>query len=141
LFSGRVLERRGLGVGPGHEIVDLAGEMAVDDLCERVGEISVGIDVVELAALDQRGDHRPAFCAAVRPSEERILAGERERSDRPLDRIGVDLDPPIVEESSETAPMREPVADRLGELALPAQERECRTPLNRVTADRWFSIA
>ncbi len=35
-----------------------------------------------------------------------------------------DLDPSVVEETDETVPVRQSVADCLGELALPAQERE-----------------
>jgi hypothetical protein len=48
--------------------------MAVDDLGERVGEIDVRIDAVELAGFDQRGDDSPVFSAAVGAGEERILA-------------------------------------------------------------------
>jgi len=119
-----VLERLGLGVGPREKVIDPAGAMAVDDPHDRVGEVGVGVDVVPLAGLDQRGDDRPAFRAAVGAGKERILAREGERPDRSLDRVGVDFDPPVVEEADETVPVREPVADRLGELALAAQERK-----------------
>src|SRR6516164_3058633 len=98
--------------------------MTVDDPHDRVGEVGIGVDVVQLAGLDQRGDDRPAFRAAVGAGKERILAREGERPDRSLDRVGVDFDPPVVEEADETVPVREPVADRLGELALAAQERK-----------------
>jgi hypothetical protein len=57
----------GLGISPRQEVVDLAGAVSVDDPCERVAEIGVGIDVVKLAG-------RPAFRAAVR-----ILAVENDR--------------------------------------------------------------
>ena len=38
-FSGHGFERLCFHIGPWQGIVDLAVEMAVDDLCERVGEI------------------------------------------------------------------------------------------------------
>ena len=119
-------------VGPWQQIVDLAVEMAVDDLGEHVGEIGVRIDAVELAGLDQRGDDRPVFPAAVGAGEERILAIEGDRADRALDRVGVDLDAAVVEEAGESLPVRERVADRLGELALLADEaRACRAATAR----------
>jgi hypothetical protein len=75
-LSGHVSERFGLRVGPRQEIVDLAVEMAVDDLGERVGEIGLRIDAAKLAGFDKRGDDRPVFSAGVGTGEERILAIE-----------------------------------------------------------------
>ena len=49
----------------GFVVVDAAHGVAVDDLGERVGEISLRIDVVSLARLDQRGENRPMLGAAV----------------------------------------------------------------------------
>jgi hypothetical protein len=43
--------RRRFHVGPWQEIVNLAVEMAVDDLGERVGEIDVRIDALVSAEL------------------------------------------------------------------------------------------
>ena len=63
-------------VGPGQEVIDLAVEMAADDLGERVGEIGLRIDAAKLAGFDKRGDDRPVFSAAVGTGEERILAIE-----------------------------------------------------------------
>ena len=64
----------GLGVGPGHELVDLAGGVAVDKPGQDVGEIDLGIDGVELRGLDQRGDHAPVDAALVGAGEQRVLA-------------------------------------------------------------------
>jgi hypothetical protein len=63
-----------LGVGPGHELVDLAGVVAVDEAAEDVGEIGLGIDHVELAGLDERGDDAPVDAALVGAGEQRVLA-------------------------------------------------------------------
>jgi len=71
-----VFERLGLGVGPREKVIDRAGAMAVDDPHDRLGEVGVGVDVVQLAGLDQLGDDRPAFRAAVGAGKERILARE-----------------------------------------------------------------
>jgi hypothetical protein len=98
--------------------------MAVDDLGERVGEIDVRIDAVELAGFDQRGDDRPVFSAAVGTGEERILAIKGDGSDRALDRVGVDLDSAVGEEPGKALPTRERIADRLGEFTFLADEAE-----------------
>jgi hypothetical protein len=63
MFSGHGLA---LGVGPGHELVDLAGGMAVDETGEGGGQVGLGIDGVELRRLDQRGDDAPVRAALVR---------------------------------------------------------------------------
>ena len=94
--------------------------MTVDDFGERVGEIGVGIDAAQFAGLDQRRDRGPIFSAAVRAGEERVLAIESDGPDRTLDRVGVDFDAAVVEEPREALPMRQRIADRLGELAFPA---------------------
>jgi len=56
------------------------------------------------------------LATAIGASEERILAGER--TDGALDRVGVDLDPPVVEEARQARPARECVADGFGDRAL-----------------------
>ena len=61
-------------VGPGHELVDLAGRVAVDEPGQDVGEVGVGVDGVVLRGLDQRGDHAPMDAALVGAGEQRVLA-------------------------------------------------------------------
>ena len=60
--------------GPGHEFPDAVGWVTVGELGERVGQPFVRVDGVELAAFDERGDHRPVVTAFVRASEERVFA-------------------------------------------------------------------
>src|SRR6187431_1978268 len=55
------------------------------------------------------------LAAAVGAGEEVVLAAERDRADRALDDIGVDLDAAVVEEAGEPVPARERVADRPGD--------------------------
>lgn len=65
-------------------------------------------------ALDDAGDH---VCKVGL----RLDAGE---SERPLDGVGVDLDAPVVEEQAQPRPASQSLADRLGQVALAAQEAE-----------------
>src|SRR5690606_10045046 len=84
----------------------------------------VWLDADQLAGLDQRGDDRPVFGAAIRAGEECVLSVQSHRPDRALDDIAVDLDAPVVEEETEAGPARESVADGFGELGFLADQGE-----------------
>src|ERR1700733_6989423 len=124
MFSGRGLEGGSVSIGPRQEIVDFAIGMAVDDFSDDVGEIGEGLDVVELARLDQRGDNGPMLAAAVGAREECVLAIQRDGANAALDNIGIDFDAAVVDEAGETFPTRERIADRLGEFCLLADQCE-----------------
>jgi hypothetical protein len=69
MFSGHVV-----GLGPGHEVVDLAGGVAVDQPGEGGGQVGLRVDGVELAGLDQRGDDAPVDTALVGAGEQRVFS-------------------------------------------------------------------
>lgn len=118
MFSGHSLERLE-GIGPGHQFVDLALRMAVDDAGDDIGEIGLRVvDGVELAGFDERGDDGPMLAAAIGAGEERILAIECDRPDGSLDDVVVDLDATVVEEAVEALPAREGIANGRSELGL-----------------------
>ena len=79
--------------------------MAVDDLGDDVGEIGRRIDGVELTGFDQRGDDGPVLAAAVGTGEERILAVQRNRSDRSFDDVAIDLNAAVIEGSGLVLPI------------------------------------
>ena len=89
--------------------------MARDDLLEHVVQVSLRIDGVHFASFDERGNDCPLLAATVGAGEEMIFAPERDRTDRALNYIGVDLDAAVVEEAGKTFPARECVADRPGD--------------------------
>lgn len=136
-MSGHGFERQRRDVSPRQQVVYGAVWVVVDDLSEDAGEIGVWVDAVELAGFDQRRHPGPVLSAAIGASEERILAIESDRPDRSFYSIGADLDFAVFEESGEAFPMRESTADRLGELALLADEgrspeERCATPLGTI---------
>lgn len=98
--------------------------MAGDDPGDHVSEVGVRLDAVELACLDQRSDRCPMLGAPVGAGEERILAVQRNGADGALDDVGVDLDRTVVEESCQTLPTRERVADSFRQLGLLADKGE-----------------
>lgn len=106
------------GVAPGHELIDMAVEVAGDEALEDVDQIGVGVHAVELAGLDERGDDGLVLGPAVGAGEEGILAIQGDRPDRPLDHIGVELDAAVVEEADQPVPVPEGIADGLGEAGL-----------------------
>jgi len=73
--------------------------MAVDDLGNDVGEVSVRFDATELTGLNQRRDHRPVLAATIGACKQRILPVQSDWSDRAFDDIGVDLDAPVIDEA------------------------------------------
>lgn len=99
MFSGHGLELGSRDVSPRQQVVDLAVGVAVDDPGEDIGEIAERFDIVEFAGFDQRGDDCPVFSTAVRACEERVLAVERDRTDRAFDGVAIDLDAAVVKEA------------------------------------------
>ena len=93
--------------------------MSVDHPLQHVTQAGVGFDVVELAGRDQRAGDSPAMPAAVAAGEQVVLAAERHRPGRAFDRIGVELNATIMQESRQPLPARERVADRFGSVLRP----------------------
>src|SRR5665213_2050046 len=106
MCSGHGLEIWRGGIGPWQEIVDLAVGMVVDDPGDDVGEVGLGLDAAELAGLDERGDDGPVFTTGVGAGEESIFSVERDRADRALDDIRVDLDATVIDEACQPLPAR-----------------------------------
>src|SRR5439155_27091682 len=79
-----------------------------------VGDIGLRVDAVQLAGLDQRGQAGPVLGTGVVAGEECIFAIESNRSHRTLDRVGVDLDPAVLEKAFKPVPVIEAVADGAG---------------------------
>jgi len=52
--------------------------MALDDQRDDGGHVGLGIDAVELAGFDQRGDDGPVAGAAVRAGEQGVLPRQRQ---------------------------------------------------------------
>ena len=56
--------------------------MAVDQARDHIGEVGLGLHVVELAAFDQGSEDRPGFAALVTAGEQSILAIQGNWADR-----------------------------------------------------------
>src|SRR6267142_1312350 len=100
---------------PGQEFVEAAGGMSVGHAQQDVLEPSEGLDVVELCGGDEGADGCPSVTAAVRACEQMVFAPERYGPDGALDRVVVEFDAAVIEESGEGWPARERVSDGLGE--------------------------
>src|SRR5258705_9988558 len=100
---------------PGQEFVEAAGGMSVGHALQDVLEPCEGLDVVELCGGDEGADDCPSDAAAVRPREEMVFASERDGPDGALDRVVVEFDAAVIEESGEGWPARERITNGLGE--------------------------
>lgn len=91
-------------IGPRKQLIDVIVWMAVDDPREAIGQVSERIDVVQLTGFDQGGDDGPMFGAAVGACEQRIFTVQRDRTDRALDGVIVELDTAIIDEARQAIP-------------------------------------
>ena len=98
--------------------------MSLDHAAQRVTQPCIGLHVVELGCFDQGRHDRPAVCPALAAGEQAVLATQSDRPDRPLDRVGVQVDAPIVEEPGQRRLAPERVADRLSKPAPTWQARQ-----------------
>ena len=89
-------------------------------------QVGIGLDVVKLAAFDQRTEHSPSMSAAVAAREEMILSSKSNRPDCSFNWVRIKLDAAIVQEARQTIPARERVADRFGERAATGYKRKLR---------------
>jgi hypothetical protein len=78
------------------EVVDPALWVSLDDPRDRVAEAGLGVDGVELAGFDQRGDDGAVFGAAVGAGAGGVPSGRGDGPDRAPDSVGVDLDGSVV---------------------------------------------
>ena len=88
--------------------------MAVGHPPQDVSELGKGLDVVELCGGDEGADDCPSNAAAVRAREQMVLAPERDGPDGALDRIVLEFDAAVIEETGEGWPARERITNGLG---------------------------
>ena len=98
---------------PRQEIVETAHGVAIGHALEDVLEVGEWLDVVELCGGDEGADSSPADATTVGASEEMVFTAERDRPDRALDWIVVELDAAVIDKAAEGLPAREGVADCL----------------------------
>ena len=96
----------------GQQIVDRITVLAKDDAGEDVGQIGLRIDLEKFTLLDEASDRRPIFRDEIVTCEERIFSLESHRPHRAHDAVVVELEPAIVEEAVQAAPMVERIPDR-----------------------------
>src|SRR6266850_6838963 len=102
---------------PRQEFVEAAGGMTVGHTLQDVSKPGKGLDVVELCGGDEGADGCPSDAAAVRACEQMVFAPERNGPDGAFDRIVVEFDAAVREESGECGPARERITNGLGERA------------------------
>lgn len=84
--------------------------MPVEHALQYVGEIGIGLDIVELGGFDEGANDRPAAAATIAAGKQVVLATECNGTDGPLDRVRVELDTTIGEEAGQSGPTRQRIA-------------------------------
>ena len=116
--------RSGPSPVPWQQIVDPAHWMIVRQAGKDICEPGLWLDIIEFGGGDQRGNGGPSFGAALGPGEEMVLPTERDGPDGALNRVRVEVDPPVTEEATERSPTGERIADRLREATALRQKRQ-----------------
>jgi hypothetical protein len=95
-----------LGFGPvaGKQLSKTVDGVTRKEPVEDVGEISLGIDVVQFAGLNEGREDRPMLAAAIGAGEQWILSIKGERTNGAFDDVGIDLDASVLDESAEPLP-------------------------------------
>src|SRR5512146_2987607 len=114
--------------------------MAGGHAFEKVLEIGVGLDTVELCRSDQTADHGPAFAAAVGAGKEMVFAAERDRPDGALDWVIVDVDPAVIEEATQRRPTGQSIANGLGQGAAGRDARKSLLEPGLHSLDDWLAF-
>jgi hypothetical protein len=96
----------------------------VEDGPEGVGEVVDGVHACQLAGGDERREHGPVLGADLVAGEEGVLPRQRDRADLVLDRVGVQLQRAVLKEADQAGPVREGVADILGQQGLLRDARQ-----------------
>lgn len=78
--------------------------MTVDDPGENIGDVSQRINMIQLTGFDQGGDDGPVLGTTVRTCKQCIFSVERDRADRTLDNVVVELDTAIIEKARQALP-------------------------------------
>src|SRR5580704_8020265 len=107
---------------PGQQLSETVDRVPADHPGQHILKVSAGLHPVELACLDQGAEDRPAGTAAIAAGEQMVLAAERDRADRPLNRVGVEFDPAVMQEPSEARPAAQRITYGFGKRAV------CRHP-------------
>src|SRR4029077_6667789 len=100
---------------PRQEIIEPAHRVTVSHALEDVFQVGKRFDVVELCGGDEGEEGGPADAATIGAGEEMVLAAKRDGADRTFDRIVVEVDTAIVQETAEGWPAGKGVTDRFGE--------------------------
>src|ERR1700749_2349641 len=92
---------------------------------EDVTQVAFRVEIVEFRGTEERVDCGGTLPAVVGPSKQPVLAAQGDGPQRPLRGVVVDLEPPVLAIASERDPVRECIADRLGEFALLRKPGRC----------------
>ena len=118
--SGRLHDRDGLPCWypvPGEQFFD-AGLWMIRHSGDDIGEVGVGIDVVEATGLDEGIHGGGALTAAIGACERPIASSDCHGPQHALGGVVGHADPAVMEEAGEAVPAAKHVIDGLGEFTL-----------------------
>jgi len=79
--------------------------VAIDDPGARVDQVGKLLNVIQLTGFDQRGDDAPGLGATVGAAEQHVFPIGRDRTERAVDGVVVELDSAIMDNVRQTFPV------------------------------------
>ena len=104
------------------EVVDLAGRDGVDPL-QHIDQIGVAVDAMGTASGQQRLDDRDLLSAHLGRTEQPVTPAHRYDAQRPLEVVGIQRQPSVIQELSQSLFALARIAQGLGQWALGQQGR------------------
>jgi hypothetical protein len=95
--------------------------MSLGHAVDHIGEVSLGVEAVELGALQHGVEGRGALAARLRAEEQEVLAGDRDATQRAFGDIVVDRQPSVAGIAHQRLPAAQGILDRSGQRVLRRQ--------------------
>src|SRR5215831_16488785 len=117
------------------------GDLVIGDAREHVCKPSLGINIVELAALDQRQHDRGTLTAAIGARKQPRLAPKSNSSQRALGCIVAHADPTVIKKARECIDALEHVIYGLGDIVMTRKLGPLLSHPTDEIVDQWSDVA
>src|SRR5689334_17441719 len=95
--------------------------MTTRQVVQHAGEISLGVETVQLCSLDDRIQDCRAVTAAIGTEEQKILARDSDTSQQSLRQIVVDAEPAVLDIAGQGIPAAQPILQCFAQWCLARQ--------------------
>src|SRR6476659_10902039 len=106
---------------------------------QHAGEISLGVETVELCSLDDRIQDCRAVAAAIGTEEQKILARDSDAPQQSLRQIVVDAEPAVVDIAGQGIPAAQPILQCFAQRRFAGQPSSLSDRPDMVCIEQWLA--